>query len=65
MGKGLLKDALLRTAQAADIIGARFLLVHAKDEEAKQFYLRYNLEASPTNSLHLLVLMKDLRTLLK
>ena len=65
LGKGLLKNALLRTAQAADIIGARFLLVHAKDEEAKQFYLRYNLEASPTKPLHLLLLMKDLRTLLK
>lgn len=61
LGKGLFKDALLRTAQAADVIAARCLLVHAKDEEAKQFYLRYNLEPSPTHPLHLFLLMKDLR----
>lgn len=61
LGKGLFKDALLRTAQAAEVIAARGLLVHAKDEQAKQFYLRYNLEASPTHPLHLFLLMKDLR----
>lgn len=64
LGKGLFKDALLRTAQAADVIAARALLVHAKDEEAKAFYLRYNLEQSPTHPLHLFLLMKDLRKLL-
>jgi GNAT superfamily N-acetyltransferase len=36
LGKALLKDALLRTAQAADIAGIRALLVHAKDEPARQ-----------------------------
>jgi predicted N-acetyltransferase YhbS len=36
LGKALLKDALLRTAQAADIAGIRALLVHAKDESARQ-----------------------------
>jgi GNAT superfamily N-acetyltransferase len=36
LGKALLKDALLRTAQAADIAGIRCLLVHAKDEAARQ-----------------------------
>ncbi|MHB1750770.1 MAG: GNAT family N-acetyltransferase, partial [Acidithiobacillus sp.] len=35
LGKALLKDALLRTAQAADIAGIRCLLVHAKDEAAR------------------------------
>lgn len=65
LGKGLFKDALLRTAQAADVIAARCLLVHAKDEDAKQFYLRYNLEQSPTHPLHLFLLMKDLRKVLK
>ena len=65
LGKGLFKDVLLRTAQAADVIAARCLVVHAKDEEAKQFYLRYNLGQSPTHPLHLFLLMKDLRKLLK
>jgi GNAT superfamily N-acetyltransferase len=40
LGKALLKDALMRTAQAADIAGIRALLVHAKDESARQWYLK-------------------------
>ena len=31
IGAGLLKDAMLRTVQAADIAGIRALVVHAKD----------------------------------
>src|SRR5690348_14599971 len=31
LGAGLLKDALLRAVQAADVIGCRAVLVHAKD----------------------------------
>src|SRR5262245_12795567 len=38
LGAGLLKDALLRAVQAADLIGCRAVLVHAKDESAKAFY---------------------------
>jgi len=33
-GKALLKDALLRNAQAADIAGIPAMLVHAKDKTA-------------------------------
>ena len=61
IGRGLLKDALLRTVQAADIAGVRALLVHAKDEEAKAWYLQYDFEASPTDPLHLFLLLKDIR----
>ena len=61
LGKGLLKDALLRTSQAADIIGCRALLVHAKDAKAQAFYRQYDFESSPTDELHLYLLMKDLR----
>src|SRR5574339_203770 len=38
LGRALLKDALLRTAQAADIAGIRCILVHAKDDVARQWY---------------------------
>src|SRR6185369_1614459 len=34
LGKALLKDAVLRTMQAAEIAGLKLLLVHAKDEAA-------------------------------
>jgi len=60
VGPALLKDALLRSAQAADTIGARALLVHAKDEQAKGFYERFNFESSPSDPYHLLLLMKDI-----
>lgn len=65
LGSALLKDALRRTASAADEIGARALLVHAKDDDARAFYERYDFEASPTDPLHLFLLMKDLRALLR
>ena len=60
LGSALLKDALLRTAQAADSIGAHALLVHAKDDSAKAFYKHFTFEASPSDPYHLLLIMKDL-----
>jgi GNAT superfamily N-acetyltransferase len=65
LGKALLKDTLLRAAQAADIISARAVLVHAIDEPAKQFYEHFGFQKCPVNDLHLMLLMKDLRSLLK
>ena len=38
LGMALLKDAILRTMQAAEIAGLKFLLVHAKDDTAARFY---------------------------
>ncbi len=65
LGAGLLKDALLRTAQAADIAGIRAMAVHAKDETASAFYARFGFEPSPTDSRHLFLLMKDIRAALR
>jgi len=61
IGKGLLKDALLRTLQASEIAGIRALLVHAKDHEAKRWYQRFDFEESPTDPLHLFLLLKDIK----
>lgn len=44
LGKALLKDAILRTLQAADIAGLKLLLVHAKDEAAADFYRKHGFE---------------------
>jgi GNAT superfamily N-acetyltransferase len=60
IGPALLKDALLRVASAADTIGARALLVHAKDDHAKSFYEHFTFEPSPSDPYHLLLIMKDL-----
>ena len=64
LGKALLKDALMRTAQAADIAGIGALLVHAKDESARQWYLNWNFEPSASDSFHLFLLMKDVKAMM-
>ena len=64
VGAALLKDATLRTLQAADIAGIRALVVHAQDEEAKTFYEHFDFLPSPSDPLHLFILLKDLRKLL-
>ena len=65
LGSGLLKDAMLRTLQAADIAGIRAFAVHAKDDQAKAFYERFDFFASPSDPYHLLRLLKDIRAFLK
>ncbi|PAX07120.1 GNAT family N-acetyltransferase [Sphingomonas lenta] len=64
IGAGLLKDALLRTLQAASIAGIRALVVHAKDDAARAFYERYDFAPSPTDPFHLYLLLRDVRALL-
>jgi GNAT superfamily N-acetyltransferase len=64
LGKGLLRDAMERTVQAAKIAGIRALAVHAKDEPAASFYAHFGFVASPTDPLHLFVLLKDIRRIL-
>ena len=61
LGAGMLKDAMLRTLQAAGIAGIRAMVVHAKDEGAKAFYQRFDFVASDSDRYHLMVLLKDLR----
>lgn len=65
LGKGLLKDALLRTAQAADIAGIRALFVAAKDEAARAFYERFDFDPSPADPYQLFLVIKDLKRLLR
>lgn len=64
LGRALLRDALLRTAQASDIAGIRALLVHAKDETARRWYLNWEFEASVTDAFHRFLLLKDLKATL-
>ncbi len=61
LGKALLKDALLRIAGAADVIGVRAVLVHAKDKDAQAFGERFDFEPSPVDPLQMFLLMKDLK----
>lgn len=65
LGSGLLKDAMRRTLQAADIAGIRAFEVHAKDEEAVTFYTKFDFIPSPTDPYHLYLLLKDVAALLR
>jgi len=64
LGKALLLDALSRSLEAAESIGACAVLVHAMDDEAAMFYKKYGFEPSPLDPRQLLLLMKDLRATL-
>jgi predicted N-acetyltransferase YhbS len=64
VGRSLLQDALLRCAGVAEAVGARAVIAHA-EEDANAFYDQFGFEASPSNPLHRILLMKDLRALLR
>ncbi len=61
LGRALLRDAILRTLQAADIAGIRAVLVHAISEDAKRFYERCGFRPSPLDPMTLMITMRDAR----
>ena len=65
LGKALLRDALARICQAADVVGVRAVLVHAIDDSARQFYLHHGFQPSPVDPMELMMLMKDLRATIR
>jgi len=61
LGRALVVHAF-RQVSAAEIVGVRALLIHAEDETARSFYDRLaEFEQSPTDDLHLYLLLKDIR----
>lgn len=67
LGAGMLRDVILRTVALGEEIGCRGLLVHAETIEARDFYLHLvpEFETSPTDQMHLYLLMKDIRRTLQ
>ena len=66
IGMGLVKDAVLRTLQAANIVGIRAILVHALDEDAKRFYQdKCGFIPSPIHPLTLMITLADVKRNLK
>jgi hypothetical protein len=67
LGAGMLQDAFARLVELSDDIGCRGLLVHAESIEARNFYIHLvpEIEPSPTDQLHLVLLMKDIRRTLR
>jgi GNAT superfamily N-acetyltransferase len=59
IGRSLLRDAVLRTLQAAEIGGVRAILVHAISEDAKRFYERNGFSVSPVDPMALMITIAD------
>jgi GNAT superfamily N-acetyltransferase len=59
LGQGLLRDAVLRTLQAADIAGIRAILVHAISSDAQRFYERHGFVRSPIDPMTLMITLAD------
>lgn len=65
LGRGLLVDAIRRSVRISEDAGVRALLVHAKDDNARQFYLHQaEFQESPTDPLHLFLHIKHARSLI-
>lgn len=64
IGAGLLRDAVLRTAQVADIAGIRAILVHAISERAANFYVSYGFRPSPIDPLTLFITVDEAKRIL-
>ena len=63
LGRLLLQDALLRAIQISETIGFRALLIHCRDETARDFYMHAvpSFQPSPTDALHLFMPLDALR----
>jgi GNAT superfamily N-acetyltransferase len=64
LGRGLLRDAIVRTIHAAAIGGIRAILVHAISEDAKRFYQRCGFVVSPLDPMTLMITVRDADTTL-
>jgi len=61
LGPALLREAMQRTAQAADIAGLRALIVHAIDDEAVSFYAKYGFQIFPAGTRIMILPIEALR----
>ena len=61
MGPALLRDAVLRTLQAAEIAGIRAILVHAISGRAKRFYEKWGFISSPVEPMTLMITVTEAR----
>jgi GNAT superfamily N-acetyltransferase len=59
IGEGLLRDAILRTMQAAELAGIGAILVHAISDDAKRFYERHGFAESPIDPMTLMIMIAD------
>ncbi len=59
IGSALLRDAVLRTVQAAEIAGIRAILIHTISEPAKRFYEKHGFIPSPVDPLTVMITVAE------
>jgi GNAT superfamily N-acetyltransferase len=59
LGRAMLRDAILRTIQAAKIAGIRAILVHAISAEVRDFYERSGFHSSPIDPMTLMITVEE------
>ena len=59
LGRALLRDAVLRTLQAAAIAGIRALVLHAISDDAKRFYAHCGFTESPLDPMSMMISIAD------
>ncbi|MFK5892927.1 MAG: GNAT family N-acetyltransferase [Pseudomonadota bacterium] len=59
LGRGLLKDAILRTLGVSKQAGIRALLVHALSDSAHKFYRQCGFVELPIDTMVLMITLKD------
>jgi GNAT superfamily N-acetyltransferase len=57
LGAAMLRHFMLKAAEVAERVGVRLVLVHAKDDQAKAFYLHHGFAESPVGPLALMMLL--------
>jgi GNAT superfamily N-acetyltransferase len=60
LGSALLRDALLRTLNAATVVGIRAVLLHAISEEGKRFYEKAGFSSSPVDPMTMMITLADI-----
>lgn len=61
IGRGLVKDAAQRVAQASGLVGIRGMVVHALSDDAKRFYKHVGFVPSPLDPMMLMITLADLQ----
>jgi GNAT superfamily N-acetyltransferase len=66
IGKGLIKDAVIRILGAAKVVGVRAILIHAKSEDSRWFYVeKCGLTGCPADPMTLMITLTDAKTAFK
>ena len=62
LGDALLRDAILRIIQAAEIAGIKAIVVHAISEQAKQYYAARSFIESPAHPMTMILPLDSIQT---